>query len=263
MDMALRRKFSFLYPQPDIPADKAKIVAKLDIMKLDGWKALESMTLQELDDLQAEAESAVIFVDEYGFTGLDNEHDHTIIEAREAIKRQRIKTRNKQYDERARQDNRRNALMSAAKHIMQAADQLEKAQQIKLDPSYYASLLPRYDHEVDVSAMTDGELEYFIRTYDPSIVGNPFPDHSVFALLKSPAAKSVAAELKEQNEIFSERYEIMCANYEAARAEQTRRRDEEREKAETLAATKRQINGTDTSDVIADLVNRIEELESR
>ena len=263
MDVTLRRKFPFLYSQPDIPADKAKVVARLDIMKLDGWRALESMTLEELDELQAEAEGAIVSVDEFGFTGFDNEHDKTIIEAREAIKMQRIKTRNRKYEELAKQDERRDCLVCAALSINKALNMLEKAQEIEPDPKYCEGLLPRYDYEIDPSDMTDGELDYFVRHYDPSQIANPFPDHSVLNLLKTPAAKTLAAEVKKHNEAFQERYEIMRTNYGAARAEQSRRRDEARAKAETLAATKRQISETDTSDVIADLMSRIEELEGR
>ena len=155
---ATRRKFPFLYGNPDIPADKMKIAAKLDIMKLDGWKALESMTIDELDALQAEAESAIINVDEFGFTGFENEHDRAIIEAREAIKQQRIRTRKKIYDERTKQDQRRNNLICAALSINKAVNLLEEAAKTEQDPVYCGGLLPRYDHEIDPSDMSDGEL---------------------------------------------------------------------------------------------------------
>lgn len=263
MDVTLKRKFPFLYGKPDIPVDKAKVVAKLDLMKLDGWKALEEMTLDELNELQAEAEGAIVSVNEFGFTGFDNEHDRAIIEAREAIKQQRRKVIDKKYEERAKQDQRRNDIVCAANFINRAANLLEEAAATEQDPVYCEGILPRYGYEIDPAAMTDGELDNFINNNHPSMVADPFPDYSTLELLKTPTAKKLAAEVKKHNEAFQKRHEIMRTNYEAAKAEQARRRDEAREKAEALAAAKREIGFTDTNDVIADLVNRIEELESR
>ena len=257
-----RRKFPFLYGAPDIPVDKAKIVAKLDVMKLEGWKDLEDMTIEELNELQAEAEGAIIDINEYGFTGFDNPHDRTIIEAREAIKQQRRKTLDKQYEERARQDDRLHAFMTAANFIKRAIDSLEEAHQIEPNPTFYAAHMPEYDYEIDPSAMSDGELNYFVRKYDPHIFGNPFPDHAVFAYLKTPEAKAAAAEFKEYNEAFQERMEIMRANYAAAREELSERNRAAQEKAIERAEKRNQLDMKDKNDVLADLMNRIEELEA-
>lgn len=257
-----RRKFPFLFEQPDIPADKAKVVARLDIMKLDGWRALESMTIDELNELQAEAESAVFSVDEYGFVDFSNEHDKTILEARKAINDQRHRIRQRESDKQTRQIKRRNVITEAAEHIRAAANLVETAYGIEPDAKYCEGLLPRHDYKIDPSSMTDGELDYFTRHHNPSEVANPFPDYSVLELLKTPTAKKLAAEVKKHNEAFQERYEIMRTNYAAARAEQLRRRDKAAKNAEAIAASKKELKNASMDDVVADLMNRITELES-
>ena len=240
-----------------IPRDKAAVVARLDKMKSDGWRALESMTIEELDALQEEAEGASWYVDDFGFVGVDNDHDRTILEARAAINDQRHKIRQREADANLEQIHRHNAIAEAASHIRAALDCIETANNMERDPSHYLNAVPAPLPAIDAATMTDIELRVAMREYDEERQRAKAPDHKLFAMVNTPAAKAIAAELKKQNEASAARIKTAMTNSKAAREELERR---EFEAAKSVA--RNEILQTNLNDVIAELQGRIEELES-
>ena len=240
-----------------IPRDKAAVVARLDKMKNDGWRALESMTIEELDELQKEAEGAAWYIDEFGFVGTDNAHDRTILETREAIKDQRYKIRRRESDAHLEQIHRHNAIVEAASHIRAALDCIEAAQRIERDTSCYLNAVPAKLPAIDAATMTDYELQATIREYDNELQSTSAPDHQLFAMMNTPTAKAIAAELKEQNEARAARIEIARVNRLAAREELERR------KVDTVKkAVRKEVLQANLDDVITELQGRITELEA-
>ena len=244
------------FEETRIPRDKAKVVERLDAMKRDNWRALEGMTIDELNALQAEAEGAVVVVDDFGFASLDSPHDRTIMEAREAIKDQRYKIRQAIEDKRMEQIRRRNLIAEAAHHIGVARDLVESASRIERDADYWAHLVPRKPQPLDVDNMTDGELMHAIRECDAGL-HNPLPSYELFALLDTPASKALADELKEQNEAHQAKAEMMLANREAARAELERRKVNA-----AVSEARKEVINANLDDIVIELENRIKELEA-
>ena len=240
-----------------IPRDKAKVVERLDAMKRDNWRALEGMTIDELNALQAEAEGAVVVVDDFGFASLDSPHDRTIMEAREAIKDQRYKIRRREADASLEQIQRHNAIVEAASHIRAAADCIETAHNMKRDPSHYLNRVPAQLAAIDAATMTDYELQATMREYDEERQRAQAPDHRLFAMMNTPAAKAITAELKEQNEAQAARIEAARVNSAAAREELDRR---EVDTARTAA--RNMLLQANLDDVIAEMQGRITELEA-
>ena len=253
----LRKRFPFLYPEPDVPFDKAKIVAKLDLMMLDGWKALEDLTIEELNELQAAAESAVMETDDYGFALDYNDHHKTIFEAREAIKAQRWKLQQEKTEKYLEQSKRRGMISGAANLIIEAINLIEEAYKIEPSPFAWNPMLPSQCEAIDPSTMTVADLNAVIRETNSDKTRMPLPDYSMIAMLKTPAAKAIAEELKEQDEVYRKRIEVSQSNRMAARVELSQR---EKKDAETATLNK-EIN-ENINDVVAELRNRIAELEA-
>ena len=256
-DMPPRKRKPAPWYNDEIPRDKAAVVAKLNKMKNDGWRALESMSLEELDALQAEAEGAIYYVDDFGFTGLHTAHDRAIMEAREAIKDQRYKIRQREADAHLEQIHRFNAVVEAASHIRAAVDCIEAAQRIKRDPSFYLNVVPAELPAIDVTTMTDGELKAAERGYSDELSNAREPDHRLFAMMNTPGAVAIAAELKEQNEARAARIDMAMANSKAAREELERR-----EVDTVKAAARNEILQANLDEVLTELQGRIEELEA-
>lgn len=241
----------------EIPDDKVKVVARLDKMKSDNWRALETMSMQELDDLQSEAFNAVAHIDDFGFVDDSNPHDATITEACHAINRQKRINTERLYARAHEQDSRRSKIFAAANHIMQAAELLETAQRTELDPSYYEGFIPRYSEEIDLDAMSDGDLRLIIKGCNPATISKPLPDYSLLAMLNTPEAKAIAAEAKEQNRVFDKCFETSQANLTAAKDELERREVEA-----AKSAVRKDVLQENLDDVIAELQGRIAELEA-
>ena len=246
-----------LWFEVDVPREKAAVVSKLNKMKSDGWRALESMSLEELDALKDEALGAAVSVDDFGYFKTDNDHDRAIFEACEAIKGQRYKIKQREADAYLEQVHRFNAVVEAASHIRAAVDLIESAQRIKRDTSCYLNAVPAELPAIDVTTMTDSELKAAERGYQDELSNAREPDHRLFAMMNTPGAVAIAAELKEQNEARAARLDMAMANSKAAREELNRR---EVDTARTAA--RKEILQANLDDVLAEMQGRIEELEA-
>lgn len=246
-----------LWFEVDVPREKAAVVSKLNKMKSDGWRALESMSLEELDALQAEAMKAVVNVDDFGYVKSDNDHDRAIYDACRAIKDQRYKLKQAKEDRYFIQSKRSGAIVEAAEHIRLAAYFIEEAYSIERDPDFYLSRVPAQLPAIDAATMTDYELQATIRAYEDELQSTPAPDHKLFAMMNTPAAKAIAAELKEQNEARAARLDMAMANSKAAREELNRR-----EVDTAKAAARKEILQANLDEVLTELQGRITELEA-
>lgn len=252
-------RFAGFFNENDIPRAKRQVVARLEAMEADNWRALEGMSIEELDALRAEAEGAYIGADDLGYTSvsLDNPHDRMIARARAAISDQRFKVRQAIEDRKLEQIKRRNLIAEAAHHIGAAVDLVEAARQISRDPEYWAHLVPRKPQPIDVDSMTDGELRGVIRECDEGGLHNPLPAASLFALLNTPASKALADELKEQNEAHQAKAEMLLANRAAARVELDKRKVNA-----AVSEARKEVISANLDDIVIELENRIKELEA-
>lgn len=128
---------------------------------------------------------------------------------------------------------------------------------IPLDASQGVNKMPEPFPPIDAQSMTDEELTGIIEQCKSVLNRKPSYDWRVIALLKTPAAKAIAAEEKKREEARAALAESARANLEAANAELEKRRNMQAEEEAHAADMQAHI-----VDIVADLQSRVKDLES-
>ena len=236
----------------DIPEDKAATVARLDAMRRDGWAALDSMSEAELAALEGEVDGAMVVN-----MSVDHPHAVALQDARRAIKHRRSAFRRGYLLKHTAQSDRYKNIVYACSHIRKATELLDKAHEVAPDPNLDVNRAPEPFRPIDVTVMSDAELAQAIRVYEAELHREPPADFCVVAQLRTPAAKAIAAELKDRQEAFDALVASARINVDAARRELARRKKEEAERAERVAEIQANLTA-----VVADLQGRIADLEA-
>lgn len=235
----------------DIPPEKAATVRKLDAMRQDGWTALESMSLADLDALEAEAESARVV------RPVEHPHLMSIADALTAIKRRRSAIRRAAVAKATEQQERYKSIFAAQLRITEAARALDAAQAIEFDPNATVNAIPAPFPAIDVSTASEGELRATIKACEAALTRKLPADSKSIALLKTSAAKSIADELKAREKALFAMQESARANMDAAKMELERRHNKAVENARRKAELEANLPS-----IVDDLQQRVAKLEA-
>lgn len=241
-------------PFKEIPPEKAAAAEKFKAMRDDNWSALDGMTLDQLEEFEHEVNDAHVFgIDAFSF------HAQILREAHEAIKRERSKIKYAEWQRDNKRAERRKAIRDAVDSIAKAIELADKANAIDRDEKDVATSNPSPMQQVDTESSSTDELYAIAAQCEAELKnGATVPDFRLIALLKTPAAKAIAKELKESADAHSARAESVRSNLDAAKAEIDKREAAEREKAAANEAATANL-----ADTISNLESRLNAIESR
>lgn len=196
---------------------KAEIVARLDQMRANGWKELESMTGDELAALHDEVDEANVILND-----LDpNPHNRIRFDAYAAIKAERLKRSRAAWDRQQKQQTRRDNINRAVNNIREAIELIDVANGIP-DCSRQVQEPPTIDvaNATDIQLQTAREECWKIANLEPSTAED---DAKLIQLLKTPASKAVSNGLREHGQEYEARQAQARELRESIIAEQERR----------------------------------------
>lgn len=208
-----------------ITEEKAAIVSRLEAMRADGWRELESMDESQLDALEADVDACAVTINAF--------HPYAVArqDAYAAIRSERHKREAKRLQERSRQERRARLIADAASDIEHAVRMLDEASEIPYEPHEPAPV-----PSVDIETATDAELKA-ARISLASIANAPDKSAERAALLelvKTDAAKAIGKELLKESKQETNR-RTNAAELLAAIETEIRHREAVRAKeAETL-----------------------------
>ncbi len=245
---------SYTLSDATITEEKAAAAERFKAMKNDNWSALDGMTLDQLEEFEKEVNDAQV-------VGIDyfSSHAQIIRDAHQAIKHERMKHTLADINRRNAINRRRSSISKAAHDIANAIELVDSANAIDRDAQDIAASNPSPMQQVDTESSSTDELRALVAQCEAELRHSAnVPDFHLIALLKTPAAKAIAKELKESADAHSARAESVRANLDAAKAEIDKREAAEREKAAANEAATANL-----ADTISNLESRLNAIESR
>ena len=219
-------------PQLDIPPDKAAVIARLDEMKQGEWKALQSLSYAELDELEDEVDSSYVYQPR---GTLIHPHNQMRLDGLSAIAAERGRRRHEWQRHEGEQYRRAQAIREACELLAEAAKRIDEIAVIEPDPEYFK--VPSAP-VLDVAAASDGELvttaracRNIIEHSDPRSVAD---QAKAIGTVKGKTAVAVAASLAERADAMAKARDDSSALLEEIQAEQKRREDERRGRMEGM-----------------------------
>lgn len=230
--------------EPEITPEKAAIIERAREYEAGGWSALQGMTDAELEAFREEVDGAYVWQPgKHGSAARNvpiHPHNQTRLDALTAITAEKSR-RYQEFAERSRQTIRRATnIKDAAEGARKAVELLEYA--LMMDKGL-PSPVPE-PPALDVANATDGELKGTAAACRGIIAESERPGYNetnrerltkqaeAIGMIKSKAARTIAAELMERVGKYAERLEAARVLLADIEAEQERR---ERERAEAAA----------------------------
>ena len=173
-----------------ITEEKAATVSRLEAMRADGWRELESMDASQLDALESDVDACAVTINAF--------HPYAVArkDAYAAIRAERHKREAKRIQERSRQERRARLIADAGNDIEHADRMLDEALAIPYEPHEPAPV-----PSVDIETATDAELKA-ARISLASIAndtGKSTHYAALLGLVKTDAAHAIGKELLKKS----------------------------------------------------------------
>lgn len=248
-----------------IPEEKAQQAEQLRQWAAAGWQVLDGMSRDELAAFEREHVNAAM-VD-----GLTDDHPHVLAldGAREALKRARVALDLAQARARDEQQQRIQHVNAGVHALRKARDHFVAAVAVSRDDDVLNAQPPAPMRTLDTSTASAEELAATVAECERALKeGDMLAEVTTAteaaeaakdcAMLKTPAAKLIARELRADADKWARRIASLRENLEAARAELDRRRIEHEEREQKRAELSDNLPA-----VVEALSDRIAELEAR